>query len=138
MEASRIVSVLLLSFAYALGICMLFGNVYVTPLAAVYLTEGNAVSPLQTVPLSVLVACSAVIIPLCGVLFSCIQGYKGVFIGGALAGLTGSLVSFCALYWGVPGDTWAFALLVVGCALQGCAYGKPSRKVVSSEPPHGQ
>jgi hypothetical protein len=123
LTTSRYVDIVLLSLAYALGIVMLFGNVFVTPIAAIYLTEGNSKSRLQTVPLSVLIGCSALVIPLCGVLFSALKGYKVVFVLGATLGMIGSVANFLAVYLGSPGSSWAFPILCVGCGLQGVSYG---------------
>lgn len=136
-------NITLLSVAYATGIIMLFGSVFASPLAGIYLTNGDAQSRLQTVPLSVLIFFSAAVIPFAGLLFQKIGGYKLVFVLSACIGCAGSAICFVSVFWGAPTvmssvnasvifqpeqqeETtylWSFVVLCFGCAFMGLAYG---------------
>ncbi len=67
-------------------------------------------------PIGVLVACTAAVTPIAGLGFQRFNGYKGVFVLGAILGAIGSFVSFAAIFW-FDGAT-SFGLITLGCALQ--------------------
>ena len=119
--------IVLLGFAYAFGIIILFGNVSITSIVSVYLTNTSPESRIQTVPLTVLIACSALVIPLAGMLFQFFQSYKLVFVLGGTVGIAGTFLSFVSVFWGGPVSgvyqNWSFYVLCLGCALQGLSYG---------------